>query len=702
MEVNRSIYPQVEQYGNEGWFTKKLGEFPINTEIDNSITYSASTSGYAPLIHRGICSAYGSELYYDYQVTNFIQDNSNVQRTHLIRKSDDSTPTDWLGDYANQRKFGFNATSLLNDNNRELVCDYNFFSNTYTIFVSYITSVGNRDYYYTSWDKLDDLGDISNLKIVYIGLMPVAGGITLATNNVMSHTNFNFDENTGQFTNIETVPFLYYNSGYSSRTDTGIPLFGSGLLGNVGRADKVSYIVHGYNFARFENLIPDLPYFYVPIFNGTKEDILHMAATFGVPFTTNRSNGMSLEQICTDDSIYIPIIEDNGLYQGNYASGEQEKRNTKQVQQRWDLPENWNAPWTKGVPDFDDIDTREFGDDNLTGFGGQTSALTHRYLLNKNQMKQVADYLNTTDKNVMSNIVNKLKMNGENPINSVVSVQYVPIDIDAYMEVTGADVVIGSNLINIGTIENPVKLTGTVVTTDTISIDLGSAKIKAINKNFLDYEPYTKYVAYIPYCNFVELDASIITGHELTFQLICDLLAGTCEGVVRVDGQMYKTVGGNFMTQCSVQGIDNSSYINGIISSTGKMVSGAGAIIGATALGVASGNVGMSLLGIASGGATLAGGAYDFATTPKEYVATGKSIGLIGQYLPQHVCIYRYSCQDISDSNYGNFVGYACEFSAKLSSLSGLTICHNPIINCAGNQQEIDEIKQLLENGVII
>lgn len=700
MEVNRDIYPRVQQYSDYAYYTKTLGEFPLNTPLDDSITYSASTSGYAPFKNRAIFNAYGSKSQYDRMFTSINSDTDNVQKIHIMRKCDNSAPEGWLSNYADTRKFGFNATTIRTDNDREIVCDYNFFTATYNIFIQYISSISGKTFFTSSTENFDTF-DITDKKIINIGLIATTTPFGLATLNTLTCSDYDVDEANYKFVNVTNIPFLYYNAGYSIGEQY-IPLFGCGFVAPFGYYGKNSYICFGANYARMENPVPELPAMYIPIFNGTKEDIMHMAATFGVPFTTDGSLGGSINTICQDDKIFIPIIEDNGLYQGNYASGEQEKRNTKQVQQRWDLPENWDAPWKHGVPDFDDIDTREFGDDNLTGFGGQTSALTHRYLLNKNQMKQVADYLNTTDKNVMSNIVNKLKMNGENPINSVVSVQYVPIDIDAYMEVTGADVVIGSNLINIGTIENPVKLTGTVVTTDTISIDLGSAKIKPINKNFLDYEPYTKYVAYIPYCNFVELDASIITGHELTFQLVCDLLAGTCEGVVRVDGQMYKTVGGNFMTQCSVQGIDNSSYVNGIISSTGKMVSGAGAIIGATALGVATGNVGMSLLGIASGGATLTGGAYDFATTPKEYVATGKSIGLIGQYLPQHVCIYRYSCQDISDSNFGNFVGYACEFSAKLSSLSGLTICHNPIINCAGNQQEIDEIKQLLESGVII
>lgn len=701
MEVNRNIYPRVEQYYNDGWLTKKLGEFPLNTEIDNSITYSASTSNYAPLINRGICSVYGSPDYYERQYTNFMQDNSNVQRIHLIKKSDNSNPKNWLDSSANNRKFGFNATSLLNDNNKELVCDYNFFSNTYNIIVQYITEIKTSTFYYSTTENLKDF-DMTNKKIINIGLMPISGGIALATNNVMTHTDFTFDESAGQFKNMETIPFLYYNSGFCGLFSDYIPIFGSGLSGNYGYSGSGSYIVNGYNFASLENLMTDLPYFSVPVFKGSKEDILHMAATFGVPFTTTKSVGTDIDSICTNDNIYIPIIEDNGLYQGRYATGEAEKRATKQVMQNWDLPENWEAPWKNGVPDFDDIDFREFGDDNLTGFGGSTSALTHRYLLTQTQMKQVADYLNNTDKNIMANIVNKLKMNGENPINSIVSVQYVPIDIDSYMEVTGADVVIGSNLINTGTIETPVKLTGTVVTTDVITIDLGTCTIKAINKNFLDYDPYTKYVAYIPYCNFVELDASMITGKELHFQLICDLLAGSCEGVIRINGQIYKTVGGTFSTQCSVQGIDSSSYVNGVLSSTGKMVSGAGAVIGATIIGNATGNIGAALLGIAGGTLTMAQGAYEFQTTPKEYIATGKAIGLIGQQLPQHPCIYRYSCVDISDSNYKNFVGIACEFSSQLKNLSGFTVCANPIINCTGNQQEIDEIKILLETGVII
>ena len=57
---------------------------------------------------------------------------------------------------------------------------------------------------------------------------------------------------------------------------------------------------------------------------------------------------------------------------------------------------------------------------------------------------------------------------------------------------------------------------------------------------------------------------------------------------------------------------------------------------------------------------------------------------------------------DISDENYGNFVGYACEFSEKLSNLSGFTVCANALVECNATNTEKEKIKELLENGVYL
>ena len=130
------------------------------------------------------------------------------------------------------------------------------------------------------------------------------------------------------------------------------------------------------------------------------------------------------------------------------------------------------------------------------------------------------------------------------------------------------------------------------------------------------------------------------------------------------------------------------------MSSLGKMVGGAGAVITAAATG--------NLLVGAAGAASYLSGVYDFATTPKTYESSGKSTGLLTQNYPLHVCVYRLAVSDISDENYGNFIGYACEFSEKLSNLSGFTVCSNALVECNATNTEKEKIKELLENGVYL
>lgn len=441
----------------------------------------------------------------------------------------------------------------------------------------------------------------------------------------------------------------------------------------------------------------------IPEITLTKNDVMHICATTGLIFTDDTAIAGNLD-LTNDDNIenenlYFPV-KTGDLWQGEFVHGSANK-NTEQYKNDWNA--NKNSPFTQGSKPVSQTDPTIYGDDGLTNNAGNTSALTHRYLLTNSELKTVSTYLNNIDDNLLTAIVNNIKMSGDSPINSIVSIQYIPFDISTYAPAV-ADIVIGSNLINIGTVDAPVALSANVVTADSIILDLGECYITPKNENYLDYEPYTKYICYIPFCNFVELDAGIVNDKKLSFSLVCDLVGGTCEGIIRVNGRIYKTVDGIFSTQCSVQGVDSASYINSLVTTTGKYVGGVGAMVGAVA-GVATGGVSTAVAtaGILAGSGTVASSLYEFNTTPKEFTSIGKSVGLIGQRLPQHVCIYRYFCEDITDENFKNFAGYACNFVTRLGNLTGFTKCGNVQLNgFNATIQEKEEIKMLLETGVII
>lgn len=724
MEVNNAIYPVIET-STDFDFTKNVGEYTLNDILDESIVYSSSSSEHADLHNKVIYSWY----YTNVGKYKIVADNAtyNYQRKILAQQT-----AGGIFSYANSNdnytnlnnfKFGYDAseTNTYYTYNK-LVRGFKYFSLCGCIYIEFYTSAG---YNSTNIVDMNTFFTSYSDKIIKRVLLTVYSG----SNNSRTNKNIQFvnyldyvipyftvpnprDETTYQI-NYENI--INYFPFYTSSTNNSIGTTILGMAQSSGsyQTSAVTNQIRGNNFFRANSSvvnwdsITDVSYnqsyvaTFAPEISVNRNDILHMAATYGIMFTDTENIAKSYDFTddtkLSDEHVYMPVLESNKLWQGGFTSGSDNLTNPVK---EWNNDKN--SPFVNGSPPISG-NTPIYGDDSLTNHGGNTSALTHRYLLNNAKMQTISTYLNNIDDNLLTAIVNNIRMSGDSPINSVVSVQYVPFDISTYAPAV-SDVIIGSNLINIGTLEKPVALSANVVTADSIILDLGECNIVPVNDNFLDYEPYTKYLCYIPFCNFVELDAGIITNHKLTFQLICDLVGGTCEGIIRVNGRMYKSVSGVFATQCSVQGIDSSNYVNSLVSSTGKYVSGVGAMITATA-GVATGNVSTALAvtGLVAGAGTAASGLYEFNTTPKQFEAAGKSVGLIGQRLPQHVCLYRYYCQDISDENFKNFAGYACEFTAQLSSLSGYTQCANVNLSgIAATNEEKKLIKNILETGFYI
>ena len=62
--------------------------------------------------------------------------------------------------------------------------------------------------------------------------------------------------------------------------------------------------------------------------------------------------------------------------------------------------------------------------------------------------------------------------------------------------------------------------------------NLGTYTFTPYFNNFLDYAPYTKYELYLPYCGFVDMDATEYTGKTISIDYILDYTTGGCTAVV--------------------------------------------------------------------------------------------------------------------------------------------------------------------------
>lgn len=716
MKIDEKIYPVNSEISTDDFdYTKNFGEFTLNEKIDNNIVYSSSSSAYADLDNKVIFS-----WYYTNKGKFKIIENCgkyNYQSVMLTRQNSGGifsyATSNQLYNNLYGNRFGYGVESLNNYyNNNVLVRGFKYYSLCACIYVEYFTSDGNASTNIVDLNTFDT--NYSDKKIRRIILTLYNGTNSGRTSTTIQFTNYNdyvvpfftlsnaLDETNYQITHENIINYFPRFADSSIEKNRGLTMLG-GIVGGTYLTSPITiptikgecYNRGNYTGVNWEN-VADVTYnvtniaTFMPEFIYNKNDILSMAATYGILFSDKEDIAKNLDLTkdtnIINENLYFPIIENNGLWQGRFTHGN-ENKNTEQYKNDWNSDKN--SPFVNGSPPVSDDEI--LGDDNFSGIISNTSGFVHRYFVTHDEMKTISTYLNNTDTDLLSSIVKNISMSGDNPINSITSVMYSPINFD-FAKV--ADVIIGCNYVNIGTTEKPIALGANVIDKDNYTIELGEMFIQPTFKNYLDYEPYTKYIAYIPFCNFVELESNIITNKTLRFTMFFDLITGTCECAIRVNGLLYKSVSGNFATQCSIQGYDNSTYSANAMSSTGKMVGGAGAVISAAVTG--------NLLVGAAGVASYLSGVYDFATTPKTFESAGKSTGLLTQNYPLHVCVYRLAVSDISDENYGNFIGYACEFSEKLSNLSGLTVCANAYVECNATNTEKEKIKELLENGVYL
>lgn len=228
--------------------------------------------------------------------------------------------------------------------------------------------------------------------------------------------------------------------------------------------------------------------------------------------------------------------------------------------------------------------------------------------------------------------------------------------------------------------------------------------------NFLDYSPYTKISAYIPYFGTIELDpASIaafgpISEAEIYLDISMDISTGCMTAYLSTHGGCVlaqKTT--KIAIDLYLSGNDATAQSAAILRSqfnTTKSVLG-GVLSPMSALG--SGNATAAVAGLGSAYANI-GSAYlenslAKKQIPVEVQSQGGTASNIYRVQTPYLTIHR---QKISNpDNYGHTTGYLVDGTYTINSLSGFTICRN--VDASGISKAIDkekaEIKKILESG---
>lgn len=308
-------------------------------------------------------------------------------------------------------------------------------------------------------------------------------------------------------------------------------------------------------------------------------------------------------------------------------------------------------------------------------YGAINTGFTKMYRVADTQLKALASYLWTSD------FVTNVKKFFSDPREIIVGLAIMPV-----VPETGNSETISAGGISTGISGLPLTDQYKFNTEDTT----GYAEVKAEKGNFLDYNPYTKVTAHLPFVGSHSLDVNDVMGKSLTLKYIFDFLTGSCVAEIDVNGKPRYFFGGSCGIQVPTSSEDFSRMYSGIIS--------AGASIGTLMSSIAGGGLTAPLaIGTA---ANLLTNTMNSSPTVEYTSGSGSVNGMIG-CKTAFITVEKPKEKVAGDQN--KFTGKPSYIKRKLKNCTGYTKCfsvHLDNVPCTG--QERSELERLLTAGVRI
>ena len=304
--------------------------------------------------------------------------------------------------------------------------------------------------------------------------------------------------------------------------------------------------------------------------------------------------------------------------------------------------------------------------------GAYDTGFTSQYRMSDTQLKSLAQFLWS------SSFLDNVKKFFNDPREIIVGLTIMPVLPD-----TGSSKEVKAGGISTGVYGLPL--------TDQYKLDTyGSITIKKEKGNFLDYNPYTRVTAHLPFVGEHTLDVNDVMGKTLTLKYIFDFLSGSCVAEIDVNGKPRYFFGGSCGLQIPTSSQDFTRMYSSVLS--------AGATLGSTLATIATGGL-TAPLAIGSAANMLSNG-MNGSPTVQFSSGSGSVNGMIGcktAYLVIEKPIEKIS------ANQKGYIGKPSYMTKSLSSCSGFTKClkvHLDSVPCTS--QERDDIESALTNGVRI
>lgn len=255
------------------------------------------------------------------------------------------------------------------------------------------------------------------------------------------------------------------------------------------------------------------------------------------------------------------------------------------------------------------------------------------------------------------------------------------------------------------------------ITTQFVSVDMGSIRIDGQSASYMDYAPYAKASIYLPYCGTYALDVDEVMDADLALEYHIDIYTGACVAYLTIDNRtnsdgsnvhsvMYQFTG-NCLASIPVTSGDHSQLLQSLLFMGASIAAtvataGAGAASGGAIEGLAAEGDVVASSGVM--GAATAGSAINTVMSMKPNVMHSGNLsstaGLLGGQKPFVTFTWSNLCRPEGEYK---LVGMPIQKSGTLSDFEGFTIvsaCHMDNILCTDAERSM--IEQALGRGVII
>ncbi len=276
-----------------------------------------------------------------------------------------------------------------------------------------------------------------------------------------------------------------------------------------------------------------------------------------------------------------------------------------------------------------------------------------------------------------SSIIEQIARLWQDPMDGIISL----------MKVYANPVVGASQNIIVGFLDSGVS--APVVTSQFVTVDCGSINISEYLKNATDYPPYTQLEVYLPFIGIVEVDVTDFMAGSMSIEYGIDIYTGTCLATIKATrakdmptATALYTFSGNASQQLPLSNVSFAGAIQTLVGAVGG------------GLAIASGGALAGVAGMAALGSSL--------THEMIHVSHGGSLsanaGIMGSRVPYAIISRQHS---YDASWYNQIYGYPANKTVYIGNCSGYIRIKKCLIHSSATEAEIEEMYNLLENGVI-